>query len=71
MSRPMAYDPQPGYRFQILCRNGSREWEHCDYAPDKAERKHLLENYRLAYGPGWEFRTILLPAKYWPSAVTA
>ena len=69
MSKPKAYDPQAGYRFQILCRNqsyGGREWEHCDYAADRDERRHLLENYRLAYGPGWEFRTILLPVKFWP-----
>jgi hypothetical protein len=57
-------------RFQLLCRNQaySRAYEHCDYATDRAERKHLLENYRQAYGPGWEFKTILLPAKYWPTA---
>ena len=32
MSKPKAYDPQTGYRYQILCRNVaySREWEHCD-----------------------------------------
>ncbi len=68
MSRPQAYEPAEGYRYQILCRNQSysRAFEHCDYAEDRAERSHLLENYRLAYGPGWEFRTILLPARYWP-----
>jgi len=69
MPMPKAYDPQEGYKFQILCRNqsyGGREWEHCDYAVDRAERKHMLENYRLAYGAGWEFKTIWLPARYWP-----
>lgn len=69
MSRPKVYDPQDGYTYQILCRNqqySGREWEHCDYAVDRADRRHLLDNYRLAYGAGWEFKTIFLPAKYWP-----
>ena len=68
--QPQAYDPQEGYKFQILCRNQaySRAWEHCDYAVDAADKKHLLENYRMGYGPGWEFKTIMLPAKYWPKA---
>jgi len=72
MSSPAAYDPQEGYRFQILCRNpayNGREWEHCDYAVDSADRKHLFENYRQAYGPGYEFKAILLPSKYWPKRV--
>ena len=70
MSLPQAYAPESGYRYQILCRNQQydRAWEHCDYAVDAAERRHLLENYRLAYGAGWELQTILLPVKYWPRA---
>ena len=66
--KPKAYEPQDGYRSQILCRNQaySREWEHCDYAKDKQEKHYLLDNYRMAYGAGWEFKTILLPANYWP-----
>lgn len=69
MAKPQAYQPEDGYRFQLLARNPSygRAWEHCDYATDRADRRHLLENYRLAYGPGWEFRLILLPVKYWPN----
>lgn len=68
--QPAAYDPQPGYRFQILCRNPSydRAWEHCDYAVDSADKKHLLANYRQAYGAGYEFKTIALPKKYWPKS---
>jgi len=68
MARPQAYDPVDGYKFQILTRNPAygRSWEHCDYATDASDRNHLLTNYRLAYGAGWEFKTILLPAKYWP-----
>lgn len=69
MSKPKAYDPQHGYQFQILCRNGS-EWEHCDYATDSADRRYLLGEYRLAYGPGWEFRTLQLPRRYWPTPAT-
>lgn len=68
MAKPAAYDPRPGYRYQILCRNQqySKEWEHCDYAVDKADKNHLLANYRQAYGDGWEFNVIPLPARFWP-----
>jgi len=69
MSHPKAYDPQQGYKYQILCRhpqyNGT-EWEHCDYATDEADKKHLLENYKTAYGPGYQFKVIPLPIKYHP-----
>ena len=67
MSRPIAYKPEQGYRYQILCRNQeySRSWEHCDYAKDNQERGYLVGEYRLAYGAGWEFNGILLPKKYW------
>jgi hypothetical protein len=71
--KPKAYAPEQGYRFQILCRNQSysREWEHCDYATDRADKLHLLTNYRQAYGAGWEFKTILLPARYWTAEATS
>lgn len=71
--QPKAYDPQEGYRYQILCRNQAydRAWEHCDYAVDPADKKHLVSNYRDAYGAGWEFKTIMLPQKYWPKVTTA
>lgn len=73
MSKPQAYEPAHGYRYQILTRNLAygRAWEQCDYATSREDRKHLLQNYRLAYGPGWEFKTILLPAKYWQEPATA
>lgn len=67
--KPKAYAPEDGQKWQILCRNqqyGGREWEHCDYAVDRAERRHLLDNYRLAYGAGWEFKTLLMPVRCWP-----
>lgn len=68
MSMPKVYDPQYGYSYQILCRNqqyNGREWEHCDYAKDSKEKKFLIAEYRLAYGAGYEFKSILLPEKYW------
>ena len=66
MSMPKAYCPEQGYKFQILCRNQeyARAWEHCDYAKDWAERRFLIGEYKLAYGAGWEFQSILLPNKY-------
>jgi GH18 family chitinase len=68
MARPQAYDPQEGYKYQILTRNPAygRAWEQCDYAKDKEEKNHLLGEYRMAYGAGWEFKVITLPVKYWP-----
>lgn len=69
MSHPKAYSPEQGYKYQIICRHPSyngREYEHCDYATDRQDKNHLMSNYRLAYGPGYEFKSILLPAKYWP-----
>lgn len=71
MPRPIAYDPQEGYKYQILCRcpEWGRAWEHCDYAVDAADKKHLLENYRQAYPAGYYFQTITLPKKFWPKEV--
>jgi len=66
MSQPLAYAPEHGYKYQLLvmCPN-ERSYEHCDYAKDREEKKFLLEEYRLSYGAGFSFKTILLPAKYW------
>jgi hypothetical protein len=73
MPQPRAYDPQKGYKYQILTRNlaYSRAWEHCDYAQDEQEKKYLLSEYRMAYGVFFEFKIIALPVKYWPSRVGA
>ena len=67
MTKPIAYEPQEGYRYQILTRNQaySREWESCDYATDQKELNYLLEEYYFAYGAGYEFQVILLPKRYW------
>lgn len=66
MAHPKAYEPQQGYKYQILVMTPyDRAYEHCDYAIDKDEKEYLLENYRMAYGTGFSFKTILLPKKYW------
>lgn len=66
MSLPKAYDPQNGYMYQILVMTPyERAYEHCDYAEDKKEKDYLIENYQLAYGIGYTFKSILLPKKYW------
>lgn len=68
MGRPKAYNPEQGYKYQILSRNPryiGLEWEHCDYAVGEQDRDFLLSEYRLAYGLGWEFKSLLLPKKYW------
>ncbi len=58
---------ESGYKYQILCRNASysREFEHCDYAKDRTELKYLISEYSMAYGSGWEFRSVCQPCKYW------
>ena len=53
-------EPEEGQKFQILCRYQGGDWEHCDYAKDRAEKNYLLGEYRLAYGSGFEFKTIIL-----------
>jgi len=69
MARPKAYDPQRGYQYQIFQRHplyNGREWEHTDYATDSDDKDYLLNEYALAYrGQGFEFKTELLPQKYW------
>lgn len=66
MAYPKAYEPVDGYKYQLLVKTPyDRAYEHCDYAEDYADKKHLLENYRMAYGSGFTFKTIQLPKKYW------
>lgn len=68
MSMPKAYAPEQGYKYQILCRRpeyNGREREHCDYAKDGKEKNYLIGEYRMAYGVGYEFKSILLPEKFW------
>lgn len=50
MTMPKAYEPQHGYKYQILSRYGNEEWEHCDYAVDVKEKDYLVREYMIAYG---------------------
>ena len=65
MSLPKAYDPQQGYKYQLLTKYNNEAYEHCDYAKDKKDKDYLLNEYKLAYGNEFSFKTILLPQKYW------
>lgn len=66
MGRPKAYAPEQGQKYQLLVMcPAEREYEHCDYAKDKAERDYLLKEYTMAYGTGFRFKSIILPVKYW------
>lgn len=72
MSRPKAYEPEQGYKYQILCRNQAydgREWQHCDYATTTKDKNYLIGEYCLAYGAGYEFKSIMLPEKYWKAVI--
>lgn len=62
MSYPQAYDPQQGYKYQILCQNQSysRTWEHCDYAKDRQEKNYLINEYRITHMNRYEFKAITL-----------
>lgn len=71
MTKPVAYEPEAGYKYQIFCRFDTPAWEHCDYAASSEEKKKLLEEYRMAFGAGWEFQAIRLPRKYWPKQLAA
>ena len=69
MSQPKAYSPEYGYKYQILAWDSyNREYDHLDYAKDKTEKDYLLNEYRIAYPSGSQFKTILLPQKYWKEA---
>lgn len=61
---PKAYEPEQGYKYQILCKYNNEAWEHCDYARDNQEKHYLINEYRIAYGRGFTFKTIRLPIKY-------
>lgn len=65
MAYPKAYEPIEGQMYQILVWNDyDRSYDHCDYAEDRQEKDTLLKEYRMAYGNGSTFKTILLPKKY-------
>lgn len=63
MSRPKAYSPEYGYRYQILAYDRyNREYDHLDYAKDREEREYLLKEYRMSMSG---LKAIELPQKYW------
>jgi len=66
MTRPIAYNPEQNYKYQILVKYGCNSYDHCDYAIDKQELIYLLNEYRISYQGQCLFKTILLPKKYWP-----
>ncbi len=70
MTKPKCLDVNPltlyGNRYAILGRYNSREWEIIDYAASRIERTQLIAEYRMAFGSGWELKTVQLPKKYWP-----
>lgn len=66
MAHPQAYSPEKGYKYQILVKTPyDRAYEHCDYAKDFEEKKYLINEYSMAYGPGFTFKSILLPQYCW------
>ncbi|MDW2886683.1 hypothetical protein [Exiguobacterium artemiae] len=66
MSRPKAYDPVEGYRYQLFYKHSEvRELDHLDYAKDQTELFYLLEEYHLCMTPG-TLRYLQLPKQYWP-----
>jgi len=71
MAHPKAYDPQQGYMFQLLVKTPyDRAYEHLDYAEDKADRDHLMREYKLAFRQqGYTYKVITLPQKYWKKHV--
>jgi hypothetical protein len=67
MTYPRAYEPVHGQKYQILCKAPNEgEYEHLDYAVDKAEKDFLLKEYDMAYYRfRYTFKVITLPKKYW------
>lgn len=66
MAYPKEYDPQQGYMYQLFVKTPhQRAYEHLDYAEDKADKNHLMKEYKIAYGAGYYFKALLLPQKYW------
>jgi len=64
MTMPKAYNPQQGYKFQILYRGYGVEWEHLDYAASREERDYLLKEYQIAFHGRGQYKFIYLPARY-------
>lgn len=70
MSKPIAYEPTQGQKYQILIKDQyGRTYEHLDYAVDKKELIELTLEYRVAYHGTCQLKNILLPKKYWPKKI--
>ena len=67
MGKPATYEPEQGYRYQILTKSKTaRAYEHLDYARNRQELEYLIGEYRLAFTNGDHiFKTIKLPMKFW------
>jgi len=70
MSKPIAYEPTEGQKYQILVKfMGEKTYEHCDYAVDKKELIELTLEHRIAYHNACRLKSILLPKKFWPKKI--
>jgi|TARA_Y100000034_G_scaffold133551_1_gene199336 hypothetical protein len=43
--------------FVIMGKYEGGDWEEIDEAETKPDLRYLLGEYKLAFGPGWQFRT--------------
>jgi hypothetical protein len=65
MTRPKAYDPCIGQKYQLFGRwNSNEEYDHLDYARTKQEKDYIISEYHLG-SPAYMIKAILLPRKYW------
>lgn len=56
MSRPKAYNPVEGYRYQLFYKHHElRELDHLNYSKDQTELFYLLGEYYLCMTPGTLF----------------
>lgn len=44
--------------FEILGKYVEGDWEVLDTADERSEAHFLLAEYRLAFGPGWDFNVV-------------
>jgi len=74
--KPRCFKPQYGYKFQLFYRLKPKEgdkiqlptWQHWDYAQTSDERRTMLAESRED-NPQYEFESVLLTPKYWPTSV--
>lgn len=69
MGKPKAYNPVPGYRYQILTRSeGERTYQHLNHARNRQEVDHIIGEHRMTFKDN-AFKTIKLPTEYWDRIV--